>query len=183
MSFSTILSSCLRFFCFNRQLMRKKLCNKFSRAFLFFLSVFTHSFLFSPMQLSLVESRGFPFCFHTPTQEHTAMEIIRKINLFSDGFYFVCCFPLLLFFKINIRHYYVIFSTLFMFYVSLHRCLGSTVGYFSLFSCTTRARYHFAILFGYRQGRKKNFPDDIDLRENATNKRPEENLCSNFSNH
>lgn len=51
------------------------------------------------------------------------MEIIRKINLFSDGFYFVCCFPLLLFFKINIRHYYVIFSTLFMFYVSFTQML------------------------------------------------------------
>lgn len=33
------------------------------------------------------------------------------------------------------------------------------------------SQFHTFILFGYRQGRKKNFPDDIDLRENTTKKK------------
>lgn len=49
---------------------------------------------------------------HTNTMAHR-WKIIRKINLFFDGFYFVCCFLFFLFFKINIWHYYVIFFTIF----------------------------------------------------------------------
>ena len=111
--------------------MRKKLCNEFSRGFSFFFFFFDFHTQFSAFQCSC---RGFLFFFavaHTDTQKAHRWKIIRKINLFSDGFYFVCCFSSLFSFQnqystllCHIFHFFLMFYLFLMHTQMLEQALA-----------------------------------------------------------
>lgn len=95
---------------------------------------------------------------HTNTMAHR-WKIIRKINLFFDGFYFVCCFS---FFPFLQNQYLTLLCHIFHYFLCL---MLWQHGFPTTISCTTRLRsLRYPDDFGMSVKDERNFPDDIDLR-------------------
>lgn len=166
--------------------MRKKLCNEFSRGFFFFSSspIFTHSFLLSNVVVGI---SFFSFCCrthrHTGKKAHR-WKIIRKINLFSDGFYFVCCFSSRFLFSKSIFDTIMSYFPLFfpLFYVLLHTQMLEQALAGGLFSCTTSLSSHS--VYPAKDENEKLFfllLIFVSQKTQPTNKRKRK--TSNFSDH